>query len=247
MKTLLTILVIFFLQQTSFADEQRLTTIFKSKNGKYLLKYKKKRWTLFNQYNKPLYHINDNNYTSMTIFISNDGHRIVVINDFVEGHLIKEKPGLIFFLNGKQTANYKLTNIIDDTCNVTKSIWHTTWSLEDFNFAKTDSIFSLATFDFNEFEFDTYNGKLIKKIKPVNFDQNTLIVYGKFHKGENEEVTMKILKHIAGKKLLAEKLLFKTKSYEKGNWKEALMIKNGIDVTPLRFRRRFIGYSCIKD
>ncbi|WP_028668856.1 hypothetical protein [Runella zeae] len=182
----------------------------------------------------------------MTIFISNDGHRIVVINDFIEGHLIKGKPGLIFFLNGKEIANYKLSNIIDDTCNVTKSIWHTTWSLEDFNFAKTDSIFSLATFDFNEFEFDTYNGKIIKKSKPINFDQNTLIVYGKFHKGESEEVTMTILKHIAGKKSIAEKLLFKTKSYGKGNWEEAVMIKNGIDVTPLRFRRRFIGYSCLK-
>lgn len=213
MRTLLTILIIFIFQQISFADEQRLTTIFKSKNGKYSLKYKKKQWTIVNEHNKALYRIKDKNYTSMTIFVSDDGTRTIIINDYVEGHQIGQSSGLIFFLNGKEIANYKITDLISDTCNITKSIWHTEWSLEDFSFTKKDSIFSLATFDFNEFEFDTYTGTIVKKSKPIFFDENTFIVYGKFHKGESEETTMTILKHIAGKKTMDNKLSFKTKNY----------------------------------
>ena len=61
MRTLLTILIIFIFQQTSFADEQRLTTFFKSENGKYSLKYKKKHWILLNKFGKSLYRIKDKN------------------------------------------------------------------------------------------------------------------------------------------------------------------------------------------
>ncbi len=245
MRTAITIFLLIFSTTISFADQQRLNTLFKSENGKYSIKYSKKKWHLINEFGKKIYSIPDKNYTSMTIFISNDGQRLVVIDDFMEGHLIKERPALIFFQNGKLTTSYKLKDILTDTCNVTKSIWHTMWSLEDFGFSKTDSTFSMATFEFNEFEYDTFNGNLIKKDKPEPFDQNTVIVYGKFYKDDSEETTMTVFKYIAGEKLPDNKLTFKTKSYGKGNWTETLMIKNGIEVTPIRFRTRLIGYSCL--
>jgi hypothetical protein len=36
------------------------------------------------------------------------------------------------------------------------------WSLEDFDLAKNDSTFSLATFEFNEIDFNTKTGQIIK-------------------------------------------------------------------------------------
>lgn len=247
MRTVFAIFLFIFFSKVSFADEKRTTTLFKSENGKYSLKYSKKKWQLINELGKSLYSIPDKNYTSMTIFVSNDGQRLVVMDDFMEGHQIKGRPALIFFKNGKVTATYKLKDIISDTCNVTKSIWHTMWSLEDFGFRQTDSLFSFATFEFNEFEFNTFDGSLIKKARPKPFDENTAIVYGKFYIGDSLETTMTILKHIAGPKTSEKKLTFKTKSYGKGSWTEALMIKNAVDVTPLRFRVRLIGYSCLDD
>lgn len=247
MRTIITIILLVFSAKVSFADEQRLTTLFKSENGKYSIKYSKKKWHLTNEFGKVIYSIQDKHYTSMTIFVSNDGQRLVVIDDFMEGHQIKDRPALIFFQNGTLTTSYKLREILSDTCNVTKSIWHTTWSLEDFGFSKNDSTFSIATFEFNEFEFDTFNGTLIKREKPKPFDENTVIVYGKFHKGDSDETTMTILKYIAGQKVPDNRLTFKTKSYGKGNWTETLMIKNGMEVTPIRFRTRLIGYSCLTD
>ena len=247
MRTTIIACLLTFLMKVSFADEQRLTTLFKSENGKYSLNYSKKNWRLLNEAGKVLYAIADKNYTSMTFFISNDGQRLVVIDDFMEGHQIKQRPAVIFFQNGKLTATYKLKDILADTCNVTKSIWHTVWSLEDFGFRKADSLFSFATFEFNEFEFNTFNGILIKKDRPKPFDENTYVVYGKFYKGDNEETTMTILKNIAGQKTLDNKLTFRTKSFGNGNWTEALMIKDRVDVTPIRFRVRLIGYSCLDD
>jgi hypothetical protein len=246
MRVIFTILLVGLFTNISFADEQRLTTLFKSESGKYSLKYSKKKWRLLNETGKVLYSIIDKNYISMTIFVSNDGQRLVVIDDFMEGHQIKERPALIFFKDGIKTATYKLKDILNDTCNVRQSIWHTIWSLEDFGFKKTDSLFSLATFEFNEFEFNTFNGTLLKKNKPKPFDEKTFIVYGKFYKGDNSETTMTILKYIAGPKMPENKITFKTKSFGKGSWTQTIMIKDGIEVTPARFRVS-IGYSCLEN
>lgn len=246
MKIVLVSLLVLVFSEISFADDPRVTTLFKSENGKFLLKYSKKKWRLIDGSGKVRYHIKDRGYASMTIFVSNDGQSLVVIDDFMQGHKISDRPALIFYQNGKETANYKLVDILDDTCSVRKSIGHTTWSLEDYGLVNNDSVFSVATFEFNEFEFNAFNGELLKKAKPRPFDESTYIVYGKFHKGSNEQTTMSILKHIAGPKPLGDKITFKTGSYGNGTWTEALMIKDGVDVTPLRFKARPFGYSCLE-
>src|SRR5688572_29231321 len=103
MRTTFTILLLILFAKASFADEQRFTTLFKSENGKYSIKYSKKKWWLINEFGKSLYSIPDKNYTSMTIFVSNDGQSVVIVDDFMEGHQIKERPALIFFRGGKLT------------------------------------------------------------------------------------------------------------------------------------------------
>ena len=62
----------------------------------------------------------------------------------------------IFFQKGKVTLAYKLKGILNDTCNVVRSISHTIWSVDDFGFSMTDSMFSVATFEFNQFEFELF-------------------------------------------------------------------------------------------
>jgi hypothetical protein len=54
------------------------------------------------------------------------------------------------------------------------------WSLEDFDLAKNDSTFSLATFEFNEIDFNTKTGQITKNIKPFTVDRNTYILRGGF-------------------------------------------------------------------
>ena len=243
-RTLIIILLLLFVK-LSFADEQRLTTLFKSANGKYSLQYSKKAWRLKDNGRKTLYSIPDRGYTSMTIFISNDGQRLVVIDDFMEGHEIKRRPAITFFQKSHITASYKLTDMVSDTCNISYSIWHTTWSLEDFGLRRNDSTFSLATFEFNEFEFDTFSGQIQKKAKPAIVNPKSLIVFGKFYKGDNEETTMTIAKYIVGQKQLNNQINFKTRSFGKGSWTETLIINDGVDVTPIRFRNSITTNGCL--
>ncbi|MGV3586380.1 MAG: hypothetical protein ACO1OF_05210 [Adhaeribacter sp.] len=240
-------LVLTFLASFAFADEQRLTTSFKSENGKFLLQYQKKKWTLRNELGRTLYSIKDKGYTSMTIFVSNDGKRLVIINDFIEGHIIGKRMGITYFDNGIQTSTYKVTELVKDTCNVSQTIWHTMWTLDDYGFIKSDSIFSVATFECNEIEFDTSSGEIISNAKPAPLDENTLIVIGKFRKGEADQCTMAIQYYIQGPKQPDDKITFTTRSFGYGNWQQTLMIKNGIDVTPMRFRNKFISNVCLKN
>jgi len=119
--------------------------------------------------------------------------------------------------------------------------------LEDFGFKEQETKFSIATFEFNELEFDTFSGKILLNSKPTIFDKNTSIVLGDFYKSDADQVVMSIKKYIAGPSQPNNQISFATKSYGRGRWSETLMIKNGIDVTPIRFRIRMHPNTCLID
>src|SRR5215469_1888300 len=226
------------------ADEPRLTTQFKSANGKFILQYHKKIWRLTNEKGKVLYKLKDRSYTTMTIFVSSDGMRLTIIDDFMEWRNPWQLPVLQFFNKGKLVNSYKLKDLVNDSCNLAHTIWHTLWSLDDYGFKSQDSLFSLATFEFNEMEFDTYTGAQVKNQKPAPFDENTSIVVGTFTKGDSALCHMKIRSFIAGKRPAGNEIDFTTYSFNKGNWTELLMIRDGVDATPDRFRARMHPDGC---
>jgi hypothetical protein len=243
MRTILTLLCLFCIK-FALADEPRMTTSFKSTNGKFSLQYAKKRWRLKDASGRVLYSIRDYGYTSMTIFVSNDGQRLTVIDDFMEGQIIEQRAALLFYNNGKLIHSYKLTDLVKDTCNVAFSVWHTMWSIDDYGLKDHDSTFSVATFEFNEMEFDTFTGKMISDQKPIPFDKEASIVIGQFTKGDSAQCVMIISKYISGKRIPGDYIKFTTHSFGKGVWRQELMIKDGIDVTPVRFRGRMIPNGC---
>lgn len=246
MKFCLFIFSIIFINSDGFADEQRLRTVFKSKNGQYTIKLNKNKWQLSNQKGKVLYSIPDNSYASMTILISNNGKNLVVINDFVEGFQFQNRIGLRFFYNGNFSKNYMLTDLIADSCNISQSVWHSRWLLEDFGFIKSDSSFSIATYEFNEFEFNTESGAIIKKVKPEAYDDNTAIVITEFNKHEKtDSISLKIIKQISGMSILKNGSIISTNAYGQGRWRTILMIKDKRDVTPNRFRNKIFLNRCL--
>jgi hypothetical protein len=242
-------LVFLFLTSVTIAiaDEQRITTLFKSENGEYSLQLNKKTWVLKNKKGKKIYSILNSGYESMSILVSNDGQKLVVIDDFMEGHRIGERNALIFFYKGKLTKSHKMIELVKDTCNVTLTIWHTIWQLNDFAFSKSDSTFVIATFEFNEIEFNTFDGSIIKNKKSFPTDDSTLIVAAEFNKGSSEQCTLHIRKYIFGKKEPNDVITIKTNYYGEGHWDEVLVIKEGVDVTPLRYRNQHISISCTNE
>ena len=224
------------------ADEQRITTFFESENKEFSLELKKGKWNLSNDKGKKLYSFKNKNYESQSIFISNDGEKIVVINDYMEGHIISDRIALSFYNKGKLQKEYRLTELVTDTTNIDRTIWHTIWCIEDFGFQKNDSLFSIATFEFREFLFDTSNGKIISNKRPEPFDDSALIVRGEFFVRDSSETTMCIKKYIYGQSLDNDKIRFTTNQFGKGRWFTTLMIKDGVDVTPIRFNYSAIIY-----
>jgi hypothetical protein len=247
MKKILLLLTIFlFIKFNCFADEQRLRTRFQSNNGKYSIQYKNKRWVVSNSEGSMLYKIRDKGYTSMTIFLSDNGQNVIVIDDFMEGHLIKDRSVLWIFDNGELKNSYQLTKLLKDTCNVTQSIWHTTWCLDDYGFNKTQKVFSVSTNEFIDYSFDLNSGLIISSKRPENYDDSTLILYGEFRKNSSDQVTMKILRYISGDRQPEDKIIFKTDYFGSGFWTEGVMIKNGVDITPEKYRHQIMINSwCI--
>ena len=231
----------------SFADEQSFRTKFESKNGEYSVKFHKNKWELVNKKGSVKYKFKDQRFTSMTMFVSNNGQNIVVIDNDMEGHEIGERNAIWLYRKGILVKSYKLTELINDTCNVAKTIWHTLWSYGNFDFADNQSHFSFTTFELSEIVLDLTTGQIISNKKPDGYNSECIIVFGEFRKGTENFATMKILKYITGKTQKDNKVTFKTTRYGAGLWRELLMIQNGTDITPDKYRGNMLLNTCLNE
>lgn len=230
----------FFIPGICNADEQRLTTKFTSNNGKYAIIYKNKKWLVSDSKGSILYRITDEGFCSMTILVSDDGRSVVVLNDFMEQHFLRNSRVLWIYKEGKLMHSYQLTEIVKDTCNTASSIWHKEWCLNDFGFDEIQNLFSLSTYEFMEYSFDLESGDIISERRPDGFDDNTFILYGGFRKNSSETVTMTIYRYINGPVQPDNKMAFKTSYFGQGYWTEGIMISNEQDITPERYRHKII-------
>lgn len=243
----ITILIGLLLITDCFADEQRIQTRFESKNGEYSVQYKKSKWNLTDKSGSVKYKFQDHGFTSMTIFVSDNGQNIVVIDDFMERHTIGDRKALWIYNNGILSQSYRLKDLLSDTCNISMSVWHTDWCIEGFGFINNQSHFSISTYELTDYVFDLTTGKIITNKKPDGFDSATLIVFGEFRKGNGEQTILKIERYIAGELQMENKITFLTKYYGAGLWREVLMIKNGIDMTPEKYRGKISINTCLID
>ncbi len=228
-----------------FADDQRIQTRFESNNGVYSVQYKINEWHLTDNSGLVKYKFQDHGFTSMTMLVSDNGQNIVVIDDFMEGHTIGDKKAIWIYNNGILSQSYKLKDLINDSCNVSKSIWHTDWCIDNFGFTDSQSRFSISTYELTDYVFDLATGQIISNKKPDAFDSTALIVFGEFRKGSGEQVTMNIQKYIYGGAQKDNKITFSTKRYGVGLWREVLLIKNGRDMTPDKYRGKIFMNSCL--
>ena len=235
-KSIFVLLTVFVLTICCFADNPRFRTKFESTNGKRSITYRSGKWIFGDSTSLEKYKIVDNGFTSMTIFISNNGQNIVVIDDYMVGHKIGDRNALWFYNNGKLVKSYRLNELISDTCNISQSVGHTEWCLEDFEMIDSKNLFTLSTYELTEFIFDLTTGEVISNKKPDIFYSKSFIAYGEFRKGNEEQATMRIKRYISGDVQHENIINFKTKHYGAGLWQELLLIKSGVDVTPDKYR-----------
>lgn len=246
MKKLIIILILLIGSiNLTFADEPRMITEFFSNDSSHVIKYDlKKNWILKDNNGQIISKIKNEKFTSMTIRVSNDGNSIVVIDDFVEGHVISDRIGLWIFYKGELIKKYKLIELINDTCNVSFSVWHIDWLVNNYDFNQDQSKFEFATNEFYNCSVDLVSG-VISKNRPLGFDDNSFIVYGSFRQRKGSDVVMSISKYISGNKLPNNKIKFRTDFFGEGNWTTALIIKDGKDITPEEFRYKVMINRCL--
>ena len=168
----ITLLIGLLLITDCFADEQRIQTRFESKNGEYSVQYKMSNWILTDKSGSGKYKLQDQGFKSMTIFVSNNGQNIVVIDDFMEGHIIGDRKSCWIFKNGILSQSYNLKNLISDTCNISRSIWHISWCIEDFGFIDNQSHFSISTYEMTDFVIDLTTAVPFLQFASVVFIKN---------------------------------------------------------------------------
>ncbi|MFY7827775.1 MAG: hypothetical protein ACOVQ4_11655 [Flectobacillus sp.] len=245
-KAFLLLFLLVFGTSTVKAGEPRIQTTIKSRNEHFTLKLKKNTWNLTDAKGNLMYSIPEKGYSAMSIFVTNDGKSVVILDDLLNASKLLKKSVIRFFYEGKQIANYNFSDLVKDTCNVIRKAEEVRWTLEDFDLAKNDSIFSIATFEFNEIDFNVKTGVISKNKKPFTVDKNTYILRGRFYKSSSSDKTeMTIRKYILGDKLPFDTIHFTTDMYTKGHWDQVLVIKDGVDVTPIRYRGEVFGDACL--
>lgn len=232
---LILLICLFLSVKFSFADEPRRRSVFNCENKKFQIRYSKGFWRVSNSRNKVLYKIEDLNYESMSLLLSNDGKSVVVIDDLSEHCNDHERIVLSFYRNGELKSKYKIRDLLKDSTMIRYSVSHCRFTLNDFGFINHDASFSIATREFTELEFDTANGKITARKRPSPYNENSLIVHGKFIVGKNFRSTMKIDSYISGAKQQNDQITFKS-NYSTGEHYGTLMINENVDVTPKIFK-----------
>jgi hypothetical protein len=95
------ILTLFYIGITignAWADEPRNQTVVRSRNEHFTFKLKKNNWNMTDSKGNMLYSIPEKGFVAMSVFITNDGKNVVVMDDLISGSKLNKKTVLRFFM-----------------------------------------------------------------------------------------------------------------------------------------------------
>jgi hypothetical protein len=187
-------------------DEPRYQWKFTSDNGQYELKMisplgeRPFVWLLFdNKSKKTLYKLTGD-FASRTALISDDGMHIVVIDDWSERLVVsKDREMLLFFRNGVLTKKYLLDDLLKDTSNITESVSHFSWLVNDDRLTLKNGKISLTTYELTHYEFDLPTGEIISQSMDSLIGSDTIYVYGPVKKKTESQYEIEVCHRIYGK------------------------------------------------
>ncbi len=237
------------------ADDYRYKTEFPNRDTSFILTFDSV-WVLKNRTGKNIYIIDYNVLSDMSqsgipgasVFISDDGNSIIIADDcpsIFPLNSVSYRNALWFLYKGSPAKKYKVTEILEDTGNISCSASHWSYFVEIPSVDFSKNSFSFSTYEFYTYTFNTNTGELISKSRPKGFDDQTIIVVGKFSKWGNKKAKMRVSWYLAGSGQSGDDITFKTTFYGDGNWTRAVMIKNGKDITPPLFRNGMCYNRCL--
>jgi hypothetical protein len=233
------ILMLLLAGEMAGANSTRYKTAFISNNQQYTLRLDQQEWEVVDRSGVRQYAFPDAGFTSMTMLISNDGQQVVIVDDLMSAR--NTGSVLFFYDRGKEIKAFQRLELIGSDCFLVRNGDHFNWCLPDFQLLDQGSRFTLATLDFYELEFDL-QGKLLNKKRPEGYDEHTFILFGEVVQTKKNTWSMNILKYIAGPEVPDHTIQFRSKWYH-NQPSRAVMVRNGIDVTPKRFRSPALNFN----
>lgn len=180
--TIVPILLILLALFPAKIDEPRYKGSFVSENGKYEFKQttmyvQPVTWALFEKgKDKPLYQLTGQ-FGDRTVFVSNDGVTLVVIDDWSARPHSKDLDVLLFYQNGTLKKKYLLGDLLKDQSNVSASVSHFWWMITEKHFVR-DGKLTFKTLELVDYEIDCLTGEIIsQKLDPL-IDAKTIYAYG---------------------------------------------------------------------
>jgi hypothetical protein len=243
MRLFFLVLILFLTNYASRADDGRYLDSFSSRNKAFYIKLEGKLWHVRNAKGATLYSLKDSGYATQTILVSDNGERLVIIDDFIYNINIPDGPVLRFYNKGQLTNAYRFIDLVSSYCFSTHSVSHVRWVLFDLALSNDENLFNLATYELYEYEFNA-NGDILKKQRPRGYNDSASIVYGAYSrvKGTRNSYQLKVKVVVAGASHKGDDIQFKAKKLSKEG-SLVFMIADGIDITPERYRATGIRYN----
>jgi hypothetical protein len=213
----------------AFSDSPQITYEFSSGNSRYRLKVVEKtyegakveeyfcpwcseKWGMFDSKTGELIYGIDEKISSQKAYISNDGNHIVLINDWPQQPVSDSIVLVAFYEKGKLVKSYGLSDIFQCGYNVTTSISHFSWLMEDAKLNYTTNKLSLNTLELKYFEFNLKNGDLIKARKNKKLKNNDILVYGNVIKQGNNLFRVDVCHRVYGEVPESGAITFRSKN-----------------------------------
>jgi hypothetical protein len=255
MKAFLITFLFVLLYLNAYSDDGRSRFSFKSGNGEYELRVinaKQQKslstplsgsilqdslsWGLFeNSSEAPLYVLKGNNISSKTVFVSNDGKSVAIIDDYSVAEPSDTLRVIDFYKSGSLFKVYRLGDLLCSSYNISESVSHFTW-LPKLDFFPSSNTLVLETFELNTIRFDIVSGRIINKIRNPILTKTSFLGFGRIHKLSRDKYEFIVSQRVYGKVPDNGKIVFRTKRKSFSEYETIILdqgeeIKSNTDVS----------------
>ena len=218
-----------------FADQPRYRSSFSSANEKYEARLKDGEWKLVElDSGKELYRFRNAyaervRFSSMTLFITDDGRSVIAIDDYSEQDFSKN-PAILFFLrDGAEVKSYRLNDLMESRF-VTVSVSHFRWTDGHPPAKIVDSSVAVTGQDLIRRIFDVVTGEMISKEIDKELANGAVYVFGRVAGLGGDRHEIKVSCVLYGDAVEGSTVQFSSKSrrWEGNGFWESLVIRNGV-------------------
>lgn len=134
-----------------------------------------------------------------TLFVSDDGRSVLVVDDFSERRPAKDLDVLLFYRDGKLIRSVRMGELIQDLSNISSSVSHFQWFFDGPSHSIRDGRLRLETFELVSYEFDIATGQTLRRQVDPALSPGAVYVYGELEKLGGKRYAVKVCQLAYGK------------------------------------------------